>query len=368
MRNIQKLSSNIQTSVKFRTTILFLFGGLGVFFILFICAFLFYNLGRTENTHAAGSISTIKSGAWIDNMVWNAHRKPANHEEIIIGKEELVTINSNVMLQNITLKVYGTLSLSNGNLRLDENSTILVAKTGKINTIEGSNSIISIGNDGGASWIGNQINSIGAPGQLTFSGESSIDLLPVELDYFRGTVISNNNVLLEWQTFSEEQNSFFTIEKRLENNDFISIDTVGGAGISNSRKKYQYIDKSILGASAFYRLKQTDFNGNFKYFDIINVTNENSKDFVNEPSLEISEVAPNPFNDSFSISYTCGESEKVEINVTTIEGKLIHREVVESLKGENRYIFSNSSNIASGLYIVTLSNKVKSDFIKIIKI
>lgn len=366
MRNIQKLSSQIQTTIRFRTTILFLFGGLGVLFVLFILTFVFYNLGRTEDSHAAGSISSIKSGIWTDNMVWNLHRKPGNHEEIIIGREELVTINSNVLLQDVTLKVYGTLTLANGKLRLDENSTILVAKTGEINTTEGSNSIISFATEG-ASWVGNQINSIGAPGQLTFSGESSVDLLPVQLAYFRGTVTDDGHALLEWQTLSEQNNSFFTIEKRRGDNDFIFLDTVAGAGTSNSLKKYQYTDRSFIDGSILYRLKQTDFDGNSEYFDIINVTGDHSKDFLQAPSLKIFQAGPNPFNDSFTISYNSTGSEKIEINILTIGGEIVHTEMVDSSQGENKYTFRNSNKIASGLYIVTLANKEKSDFIKMVK-
>lgn len=366
MRNIQKVSSKIQNTVKFRTTILFLFGGLGVFFILFIMIFVFYNLGRPDTSYGAGSISTTKSGNWTDNMVWHLHRKPGNNEEIIIRREELVTINSNVLLENVTLKIYGTLTLSSGKLRLDETSTILIANTGSINSEVGSNSLISFGTEG-ASWLGNQINAINAPGQLTSSGESSIDLLPVHLDYFKGEVTDNNEILLEWETYSEKNNAFFTIEKRTGETDFITLDTIEGAGNSNLRSKYQFLDKSLITEASYYRLKQTDFDGNIESFNIIHIAAKDFQNPLNANAIKINQAGPNPFSESFTISYTSSEKDKVEINISSIEGEIVHREILETSQGENRYTFNNTKQIASGLYVVTLVNSGKSDFVKMIK-
>lgn len=366
MRNIQKVSSKIQNTVKFRTTILFLFGGLGVFFILFIIGFVFYNLGRADNSYGAGSISSIKSGQWNDDMTWHLHRKPGNNEEIIIGREELVTIDNNVLLENVTIKIYGTLTLSSGKLRLDETSTILIANTGSINSEVGSNSLISFGTEGG-SWLGNQINSIGAPGQLTSSGESSIDLLPVHLDYFKGEVTDNNEILLEWETFSEQNNAFFTIEKRTGETDFIMLDTIKGAGNSNLRSKYQFVDKSLNTEAVYYRLKQTDFDGNMESFNIIYIVAKDHGKPLKANAIKINQAGPNPFSESFTISYTSSEKNKVEINISSMEGKIVHREILETSQGENKYTFNNVNQIASGLYVVTFVNSGKSDFVKMIK-
>ena len=49
--------------------------------------------------------------------------------------------------------------------------------------------------------------------------------------------------------------------------------TVNGAGNSNTQLNYEYDDFEIMDNICYYRLKQTDYDGKFKYHNLISVDN-----------------------------------------------------------------------------------------------
>ena len=94
--------------------------------------------------------------------------------------------------------------------------------------------------------------------------------LPIELIYFDGKM-DNNIVKLEWSTASEQNNDFFTVEKSINLKDWKIMCNIKGAGNSNTIKSYIVYDKIFDCALIYYRLKQTDFDGNFVFYGPISV-------------------------------------------------------------------------------------------------
>ena len=95
--------------------------------------------------------------------------------------------------------------------------------------------------------------------------------LPVEFISFNG-IQKNEAVKLNWETASEINNDYYTVEKSLDGIDYKSIATVDGAGNSNVILSYEYQDQNPLNGINYYRIKQTDYNGDFDYTDVIAVT------------------------------------------------------------------------------------------------
>ena len=101
--------------------------------------------------------------------------------------------------------------------------------------------------------------------------------LPIELLDFSGKFINNYN-LLNWVTTLEINNDFFTIERSVDGLDWEIINNTEGSGNSSTKKEYAYKDYKFIDKQInYYRLKQTDYNGNFKYFNTINIDNSNIK-------------------------------------------------------------------------------------------
>lgn len=102
--------------------------------------------------------------------------------------------------------------------------------------------------------------------------------LPIELLYFNGVAHGRVNNLY-WSTSSENNNDYFNIEKTRDGNDWNSIANMKGAGNSTSQLYYSFVDEDVENIINYYRLKQTDYDGNFKYSEIISIDNRNiSKD------------------------------------------------------------------------------------------
>ena len=93
--------------------------------------------------------------------------------------------------------------------------------------------------------------------------------------YFKAE-LKGRDVLLSWKTASEHNNDYFTIEKTLDGEEFEAIGVVNGAGKSISPRNYELYDFNILQLINYYRLKQTDYDGNYIYSKIVSVDNRST--------------------------------------------------------------------------------------------
>lgn len=98
----------------------------------------------------------------------------------------------------------------------------------------------------------------------------NIQPLPVELMSFYGRQ-SGQSVELTWTTATETNNDYFTIEKSVDAKDFIEIGNVKGSGTTAFPVDYAWKDDSPANGVNYYRLKQTDFNGEYNYLETISV-------------------------------------------------------------------------------------------------
>ena len=103
-----------------------------------------------------------------------------------------------------------------------------------------------------------------------YAMDNTTSRLPIVLISFQAS-LENNNVVLEWKTASETNNQFFTVERSLDGRNFEPILFKNGAGTSTADQVYKAVDKDELFGRVYYRLKQTDFNGAFKYSEVISV-------------------------------------------------------------------------------------------------
>ena len=100
----------------------------------------------------------------------------------------------------------------------------------------------------------------------------NIQELPIELIYFNGKVLNNAN-FLTWEVASQLNNDFFTVERSINGYDWVEVETLVGAGTTTEQKKYGAVDTRFDRLVNYYRLKQTDFDGEFEYSKIISIDN-----------------------------------------------------------------------------------------------
>lgn len=94
-------------------------------------------------------------------------------------------------------------------------------------------------------------------------------VLPVELVSFSGDKKEGYNEI-SWTTSMELDNDYFQVQKSINGKDFKTIGEVDGNGQSEEEINYLYYDTDP-DASAYYRLKQVDFDGTTEYSKTIYV-------------------------------------------------------------------------------------------------
>lgn len=104
---------------------------------------------------------------------------------------------------------------------------------------------------------------------------SSAIILPVNLLSFTGNC-NNNQIVLNWTTASENNNDYFTIEESENGSDWNAIGTVNSKGNSSIAQQYSFTTTGTADEISYFRLRQTDLDGKFVYFNVIKVNNCNA--------------------------------------------------------------------------------------------
>ena len=203
-----------------------------------------------------------------------------------VGKSNGVTIR----LNGGRLYVYNDFNqIEQGNNSNKEKNTFITTSEGSFICIGGNysvtdshhNSNITDGDGEATVYVlgevsglnGNEIDDGDIKGLDDFIeayGVSSISAyLPIELTSFTISA-STNGYTFNWVTASEVENDYFTLEFSENGEEFIAIDYVSGAGTTSETTEYEYVwDAKPMAEILYFRLKQTDYNGEFTYSDIL---------------------------------------------------------------------------------------------------
>ena len=73
---------------------------------------------------------------------------------------------------------------------------------------------------------------------------------------------------MSWTTATEINNDYFTIERSADGVVWETVSKVNGAGNSGQDLSYEAYDQSPVAGTSYYRLKQTDFDGQSSYSNI----------------------------------------------------------------------------------------------------
>ena len=181
-----------------------------------------------------------------------------------------------------------------------------------------------------------------------FIGNSWSGVLPVEMNSFSSFVIGRD-VTLFWSSDKEINNAGFDIERATEPGSWCRVGFVRGYGNSNTVNYYSYTDKGLPTGKYFYRLKQTDLNGNFEYFNLNNEVN------IGIPvKFDLSQNYPNPFNPSTNLEFGIPDLGFVSLKVYNASGREVST-LVNEVKSAGYYSVSFSGmNLSSGIYFYTL--------------
>ena len=186
--------------------------------------------------------------------------------------------------------------------------------------------------------------------------------LPISLIAFEGNLL-DAEVFLSWSTATEINNDYFTIERSIDGENFSELAQIDGAGNSLEFINYEFVDDlqylDLTTSTLYYRLKQTDFDGQYTYSDIIAINIDRSSGQISSISSAYIE------NDQLNLTFDNPISGKVEVELITMEGRqiLYHSEFLQFQKR----LYKSVGFIPSGVYAVVLSYDNQRDVIKIVK-
>jgi hypothetical protein len=141
-------------------------------------------------------------------------------------------------------------------------------------------------------------------------------VLPVRLLSFTGGC-DKQNVVLKWSAATETNNDYYSIERSEDGINWQVAGTVGGAGNSSETQNYSFTDKEPYNAVSYYRLKQTDIDGKFKYFKIISIAN------CQKDPAELG-IYPNPANGTFHLLFHGDKDQVHSVSIYNVSGEKVY--------------------------------------------
>lgn len=178
---------------------------------------------------------------------------------------------------------------------------------------------------------------------------SGVNPLPIELlDFTANYKTNNNQVELNWTTASETNNDYYTIERSADIISFDQLSVTDGGGNSTSILNYSATDDSpVLGVS-YYRLKQTDFDGNYSYSNTVSVQKD-------ETIFEIISTQYNFLQNKLSLYFNCSQNCFISLELYDMTGKKVHASNDNAL-GSDSKITLPTKNLSEGIYLIKAYN------------
>ena len=169
--------------------------------------------------------------------------------------------------------------------------------------------------------------------------------LPVKfLSFF--ALKNGDDAKLNWTVESDENNRYFEIERSTDGRLFKTIGKVDAKANGKTTNTYETVDAGItkLGANlVYYRIKQTDKNGELTYSNVKNLNNVKKSTPV--------QLFPNPVKNVTKVVVDADAAGKGSIIIRDVTGKMVRQINAQFVKGINQQDI-NVADLASGDYNV----------------
>lgn len=179
--------------------------------------------------------------------------------------------------------------------------------------------------------------------------------LPLDFISFNATLKKSlkNEVQLIWKTTNEINTSAFEVERSTDGTVFVKVGTIAAQN-KQGVHTYDFLDPQPLTGVNYYRLKQIDQNGEFKFSEVQSVNNS---------SIAQVKLYPNPVKKGFTLEHPAAAVNGT-LGVFNLAG--VEMANVPVLKGTNQ-TYMAIAQLPEGIYIVRY--KVNTELIaqKIIK-
>jgi hypothetical protein len=319
--------------------------------LVFKILFLFILLNSSFDVFAANN--TASTGDWDEPGTWSSGvpGDPTCFDTLFIPVGVTVTITTQEDLTacpGMYVDVQGELHFQSGKkIEFPCGSAVYINPGPPAGELTGG------GGGGSSNWIKICDIEVWSAGDGDLTGPDILCIgcaLPIELLSFTATLSnSQRQVELEWATASESNNDYFTVERSADGINWEFVKETEGAGNSVALLTYDEIDEDPIMGVSYYRLKQTDFDGEFSYSPIVSV------ELLAENELT---VYPNPVDQGTSvnvnylvINYPEGFNGESDLIIYSVEGKVVYQTVINVTETHQTFI-KIDEGFAPGFYAI----------------
>jgi|GEM_PF-888585 len=155
---------------------------------------------------------------------------------------------------------------------------------------------------------------------------------------------SDRTVDLYWSSAAQAEYVGFSLERSGDGVSFSSL----GADLPPSSG--YLLDESPLSGESFYRMRAVDLAGEVHYSEVQTVS------FSEENTFSV-QAFPNPFQDAFSIHIDADNAEEVfTVTLSDCFGRLVLSKEIQAVGGNAKVELNALNTLASGVYILNISN------------
>ncbi|MGQ3013798.1 MAG: T9SS type A sorting domain-containing protein, partial [Flavobacteriales bacterium] len=200
----------------------------------------------------------------------------------------------------------------------------------------------------GASYVTYTVNGFS---EWWLSGTGATSPLPIVLGSFNAEC-AKGGVEIRWTTMSEVNNAYFTIERSADAEHWELVREISGAGNSNTLLNYSITDDRPLNGISYYRLRQTDHNGDNETFAPQSVTC-----FGNAQNGLL--IYPNPSNDYFVLNFSTAADMAGSVELMDMTGRRVAIQNGSWQSGMNSFTFKDLAAFLPGAYTLRISGEGK---------
>ncbi len=163
-------------------------------------------------------------------------------------------------------------------------------------------------------------------------------LLPIELTMLYG-VCTDGILEIHWQTMSETNNAGYAILRSFDGLNFTEVGFVDGAGTTSELQDYVFEDKVSQTGLVYYKLRQTDYDGNVMETKVIAVQTcgKNASFKITEDQIDI--FFKHPEEGSYVV-------------ITSVTGQIFYSKTFKNVEGARI-----AAPHRKGVYVISVIDK-----------
>jgi hypothetical protein len=173
-------------------------------------------------------------------------------------------------------------------------------------------------------------------------------VLPVKLTDFSVSLDAKQMPELRWTTASEQNASYFEIERSPDGSEFTDIGQMAAHGTTSVAHNYSYSDPDALQGINYYRLRTVDLDGRYDYSKIISIDlGQHGRGLI---------VAPNPIAYSATLKFNVKTTGNYRMDLINMSGQVVRTQMIYVGSQEQDVPFSREAGLSSGIYILRAVN------------